>query len=225
MSNSSHSTWYRAARAFTGAIILLALGYGFTRWQDFAGGRRQPKGTAMGFEATRQNYTSEILHWSEVYGLPPAYFLALAQLECGGRRPAGTRFEKHVYTRLQDVRSGDRSRYEAATSAVLADATDDALRNLSTSWGPFQLMGYKCVELDIQLRDIRGEEAIRWGIHWIDLTYGDALRGKKFRNAFHIHNTGRPFPTDGIATTYDPRYVEKGMEFMSRHSMALPASH
>lgn len=206
--------------AVSAVAILFAMGYGFSKWKEFARARPSP-GKAIGFEATRKNYTTEILHWSRVYQLPPAYLLALSQLECGGRRPAGSRFEKHVYARLQRVRSGDRSRYEAATSHVLADATDAALRNLATSWGPFQLMGYKCVELDIQLRDIRGEEAVRWGIHWIDLTYGDALRNGNFRNAFHIHNTGRPFPSDGIPTTHDPRYVEKGLQLMNRHHAAL----
>ena len=88
------------------------------------------------------------------FDLPEAYLLALIQLESGGRKPAGKRFEVHVYNRLVAVRDGKRERYEQITAADLMGANDEALRNLATSWGPFQLMGYKCIQLDVQLRDI-----------------------------------------------------------------------
>jgi hypothetical protein len=97
---------------------------------------------------------------------------------------------------------------------MLEDASDEALRNLSSSWGPFQLMGYKCLLLDIKIKDIRGNEAIYYGVKWIDLTYGKYLRAKKFKDAFHIHNAGKPFPKSGISKTHNPQYVKRGLKYM-----------
>ena len=116
-----------------------------------------------------------------------------------------------------EVKQGDRLHYEHVTQADLQEANEEALRNLATSWGPFQLMGYKCILLDLQIRDIRGQDAVRAGIEWIHLTYGDALRDKKFQDAFHLHNTGKLFPKSGKPTTFHPDYVEKGLRFMEAY--------
>ena len=43
---------------------------------------------------------------------------------------------------------------------MIHDASDDALKNLATSWGPFQLMGYQVIPLDLNIADIRGDEAV-----------------------------------------------------------------
>ena len=53
----------------------------------------------------------------EAFDLPEAYLLALIQLESGGRKPAGKRFEAHVHNRLVAVRDGKRERYEQITAA------------------------------------------------------------------------------------------------------------
>jgi hypothetical protein len=78
-------------------------------------------------------------------------------------------------------------------------------------------MGYKCILLDLQIRDIRGQDAVRAGIEWIHLTYGDALREKKFQDAFHLHNTGKLFPKSGKPSTFHPDYVDKGLRFMEAY--------
>ena len=96
----------------------------------------------------------------------------------------------------------------------LRDATDGALKNMASSWGPFQIMGYKCIWLDIQLQDLRGEEALYWAVKWIDKTYGDYIRRGQYKDAFHIHNTGRPYPESGPPKTYDPKYVPNGLMYM-----------
>ena len=75
---------------------------------------------------------------------------------------------------------------------------------------------YKRQQLDVQLRDIRGKDAIRAGAQWIDLTYGDALRAGQFEDAFHLHNTGKPYPADGQPTTFHPDYVQRGMAYMRK---------
>ncbi len=164
---------------------------------------------------TMENYGEEVVMYAQEFQLPPEYLLALIVLESSGRRMIPPRFEIHVYRRLQEVKDGNRNLYQHVTPQHLQDATDQEMKYLASSWGPFQLMGYKCILLDINIRDIRGRDAVYWGIHWINLTYGDKLREGKYKDAFHIHNTGRNYPVDGKPLTHDPAYVDNGLEYMT----------
>ena len=84
-----------------------------------------------------------------------------------------------------------------------------AIKNLSTSWGPFQLMGYQVNKLNIHVKDIRGANSVKWGIKWINDSYGNYLREGKFEEAFRIHNTGKP-----NGRTFDPEYVKNGLMYI-----------
>lgn len=159
-----------------------------------------------------RNYGEEVAQAAAGVGLPYEYFMALIVLECSGQRPSGTRFEPAVYQRLVDVRDGGPP-LEGIEPEVLADASDDALRNLATSWGPFQLMGYKVIGLDSHVRDIRGAEAVDYGVRWIEQDYGPLLRVDRFRDAFHWHNAGSVHP-DGAPQTHSPTYVSRGLGHM-----------
>ena len=75
-------------------------------------------------------------------------------------------------------------------------------------------MGYKCVGLGVNVKDIRGEDGLEHGVRWIKEEYGRFLKKGKFKDAFHYHNTGRKFPRDGVSRTHDPRYVDKGLAYM-----------
>jgi hypothetical protein len=172
-------------------------------------------------DRTLRNYGTEVLKHAKTHQLPPEYLLALIILESSGRKIIPPRFEPHVFERLKEVKNNQRAAYEHVTPEHLADATHEALKNLASSWGPFQLMGYKCLLLDIKVKDIRGNDAIYWGIHWIDLTYGRELRNGKYKDAFHIHNTGRRHPLVGKPFTHDPNYVTRGLEYMKAFEQAL----
>ena len=203
---------------FTGAAVL-------AYYQWFRPGARIPQGQivvyADALERTMANYSEDVTRHAATYQLPAEYFLALIVLESSGRKIIPPRFEPHVYERLKEVKQGKRNSYEHVTQAHLADATDDALKNLASSWGPFQLMGYKCLLLDVKVKDIRGPEAVFWGIHWMNLTYGRELKAGNFRDAFHIHNTGRKFPRSGRSRTHDPAYVERGLKYMKQFAIEL----
>lgn len=162
----------------------------------------------------KEYYGNEVLLNAREMNLPPSYFMSLIILESSGRKIIPPRFEPHVYERLKEVKKGKRSSYEHVEPRHLADATDDALKNLASSWGPFQIMGYKCLLLGIKVRDIRGNDAVYWGMKWIDLTYGKQLRAGKYKDAFHIHNTGKKFPLIGKPSTHDPTYVFRGIRYM-----------
>ncbi|MCO6494763.1 MAG: hypothetical protein J5I91_03660 [Bacteroidetes bacterium] len=167
-----------------------------------------------GLEQVEINYGKNIELAAKTFNLPSHYLKALCMLECSGRKVVKPRFESHVYKRLKKVKDGKLSNYEHVTSDMLSDATDDALRNLASSWGPFQLMGYKCLLLNIKIADIRSDDAVYWGVKWINETYGDLLRKGRYKDAFHIHNTGRPHPV-GAPKTYDPNYISKGLKYMA----------
>lgn len=200
--------------AIVGGAILVLLVWIFGELDRRSERAWATPGDWWGHRATLNNYGEDVEEFGSKYDLPADYLLALIQLESGGRKPAGHRFESHVFGRLKAVRDGKRSSYEGIRTEDLEDASDEALRNLASSWGPFQLMGYKCIQLDVQLRDIRGKDAVEAGVRWIDITYGDVLRAGRFRDAFHIHNTGKPYPDEGPPATFHPDYVQRGMRYM-----------
>ena len=162
-----------------------------------------------------QNYGDEMRDIAESLDLPYSYLMSLAALECSGEKPAGHRFEQHVFRELMKVREGKRRSYEAVRKEHLADLTEQEVRDLATSWGPFQLMGYKAVALDVDVDDLSDEElAARIGARWIQKEYGRFLKRKKWEDAFHIHNTGKRFPLNGHSRTHDPYYVSDGLRYM-----------
>jgi hypothetical protein len=172
------------------------------------------KTSTTAIERTLKNYGVAIDSAAQTFNLPANYLKALLVLECSGHKPTGKRFEKKVYQKLKEVQAGERKRYENIKPKDLKDMSDGALRNLATSWGVFQLMGYKCFGLGIKIEDIRGEKSVYWGAKWINETYGKSLRQGKFKDAFHSHNTGQKYPKNGKPFTHDPEYVAKGLKYM-----------
>jgi hypothetical protein len=143
------------------------------------------------------------------------YLMALAVLECSGNKPAGQRFEKHIFKRLEKIKNGNSMRFEGIKTHHLTDLDEEGLKNLATSWGPFQLMGYKAIQLELNVIDLRDDEvAAETGVAWIKKEYGHFLNKGKFKDAFHYHNTGERFPLSGRSRTHDPYYVSNGIKFM-----------
>jgi hypothetical protein len=167
-----------------------------------------------GFDAAIANYGKEIKILSVQFDLSKEYLMALIMLESSGRKDVPPRFEKGIYQKLKAIQEHSQASLENISYKDIADASDEALINLASSWGPFQLMGYKCLHLDVKIKDLRGANSLYWGVFWIDKTYGDYIRQARYGDAFHIHNTGRPIPKSGKHLTYDPDYVKKGLEYM-----------
>ena len=166
-------------------------------------------------EWCEQNYGEEMREISSALDVPYAYLMALAVLECSGEKPAGHRFEQHVYRELIKVKEGKRRAYEAVRQEHLEALSEEEIRDLATSWGPFQLMGYKAIGLGLDVEDLSDEEvAAREGARWIQKEYGRFLMRKKWKDAFHIHNTGKRFPLNGHSLTHDPYYVSDGVRYM-----------
>ena len=197
-------------------IILLAsfgVVIAFMFWENGPVGIVDQPANVM--ERVKFNYGAEVKEFSDEMSLPYEYFMALIVLECSGNKPSGSRFEPHVFSSLKDVRDGNREKYENIRPEIIVNASDDALRNLATSWGPLQLMGYKCIGMKVNVEDIRGDNAVYHAISWVNDEYGDLLRKGKYKDAFHMHNTGRKYPLVGMPKTHDPFYVQKGLQYIA----------
>lgn len=167
-----------------------------------------------GVQGAYNNYGREVKRLACEFDISPSYLMSLIMLECSGRKDVPPRFEKHVFNKLKDVRAQKKSDLESISYKDISNASDDALKNLASSWGPFQLMGYKCIHLGISIKDLRGDNSLYYGVKWINDTYGDYIRKGRYADAFHIHNTGRPVPKDGKYRTYDKNYVPNGLAYM-----------
>jgi hypothetical protein len=166
-------------------------------------------------EWCEQNYHDEILNLSVKHNVPYEYLMSLIVLECGGNKPAGHRFEKHIFNRLKKIQEGKGRKFENIKQEHLVGLDEQGLTNLSTSWGPFQLMGYKVIGLGVNVVDLRDEEtAADVGVQWIKQEYGHFLAKKKYKDAFHYHNTGDRFPMSGRSHTHDPYYVSDGIKYL-----------
>lgn len=172
-------------------------------------------------ERTWLNYAEEVKKVSEELNVSPEYLLALIALECTGVKDAPSRFEPHIFVKLQAVRDGEKPNFESVTTADIANSSDEALKNLASSWGPFQLMGYQCLYLDIKLKALRGSKAVYHGTQWIKNAYGKYLDKKKYKDAFHLHNTGKPYPRLGPPRTHSRKYVPRGLKFMKEFKALL----
>ena len=162
---------------------------------------------------TMEYYYNDVDSIAQSFEIPTSYLLALIVLECSGKKEVKPRFESHIYDQLVDARDHGKS-FGSITNKQISDADNAALRNLASSWGPFQLMGYQCIELEVFVHHLRGEHSIFWGVYWIKKRYGKYLDKEKYGDAFHIHNTGRPIPLIGPHRTYDPNYVSRGLAYM-----------
>ena len=172
-------------------------------------------------ERTWLNYSEDVKKVSEKMQVSPEYLLALIALECSGAKEVPSRFEPHIFLKLQQVRDGELPNFEGITTNDISNSNDDALKNLASSWGPFQLMGYQCFYLGIKLKDMRGDKAVYHGTQWIKNAYGKYLDKKKYKDAFHLHNTGKPYPKLGPPRTHNRYYVPRGLKFMKEFKVML----
>ena len=206
--------------------ILLSLGYvafrlryEISEWLQAMSGREIPVNPRPENMSTvdwaESNYSEEMKKLSEEYDIPYEYLMALVILECGGDRPAGHRYEPSIMKRLKRVKDGKVDRLENIYKHHLQNCDDGCLENLATSWGPFQLMGYKAIPLGVSISDLRHEDdAAEVGVRWIAQEYGHFLKKKKYKDAFHYHNTGQRFPLSGRPKTHSPYYVSDGLKYM-----------
>jgi hypothetical protein len=102
--------------------------------------------------------------------------------------------------------------FAAEHAAEIAAARDEALRELATSWGYTQIMGYHMVGRAGTVRDLLEPRfhfriALELLAEFTERYQLDARR--EFAELFRCWNTGQPY-----GETTDPAYVEKGLRRM-----------
>lgn len=165
-----------------------------------------------------QNYGQQMKILAKEYDVSWTYLMALTVLECSGRNPCAHRFEGHVFDSLKEVQDQEKESYSNIFFTDLKGVDNAEIGHLATSWGPFQIMGYHSVHMETEVDNFHNELALETGVEWIDSTYGWRLRNESYEDAFHMHNTGIPFPSKGPATTHDPEYVYNGLWYMEYFS-------
>ena len=103
----------------------------------------------------------------------------------------------------------------------LAASSDAALRDLATSWGYTQIMGYHLVGREGTVRDLLDTR-----FHFrlaLELLAEFAARyeldlSREFDEMFRCWNTGQPY-----GETFDPKYVENGRRRMEVYRVIAPA--
>lgn len=174
-----------------------------------------------------QRYAGAALTDLAKKGHNEAFWAALTANESEGLISA-KRFEAGVYKHFNVVKGGlhvvDRSPegrvYTAAAPVWLAQASDDQVRALSTSWGWTQVMGYHAAEFRQPLDALQHPET-----HYLlaaELMAGFVHRWaldplKNFEQMARCWNGGHP-----TAQTYDPHYVPNLLRRMDVWN-ALPA--
>lgn len=140
--------------------------------------------------------------------ISPAFLAGLISCEAGKDRkgqikPAATRFEPHVYAKLQKLRAGTIRTYNQITRSQILDATDESLKALATSYGLCQIMGWHAINtLHCTVADLKDESKhLHLAVKMLELTAGAYLPDEPSK-AMRIWNTGRP---DGV--TYHADYT------------------
>lgn len=166
-------------------------------------------------EKLNKNYAREVEKVCRALELPDTYFKALIILESSADVPPQSRFEQHIYDKLKSVKRGLSPRYGQITTDTLQHFTDQQLKDMATSWGPLQVMGYHALTMGIPIEYLKNENSLHYGVIWCKRTYGDYLRKESFRDAFHIHNTGKPHPDGWFPNTHNPHYIRLGLAYMA----------
>lgn len=146
--------------------------------------------------------------WQASYGtvIPESYLAAVISLETF---PVGNweseRFEAHIYRRLLALKQGGKA-FGSIPRRKLLKYTDRELRQFATSYGPTQMMGYHCLQINCSISDLKGSYHLQWAVTWMEENYGHYARRGNWEACLRIHNTGRP---DG--KTYHANYVRNGL--------------
>ncbi len=167
-----------------------------------------------GTQAVIENYRDEVEKYAKKYEIPSSYLMSLIMLECSGKKVIEPRYENHIFVKLQKFRDGKIDKFEDLSKDDIKNLSDKELKKLAKSYGPYQIMGYKSIKLGVTVDDLQGKNAIAIGTYWINKEYGDVLREGRFKDAFHLHNTGKEFPQSGESQTFDPQYVENGLYYI-----------
>lgn len=138
--------------------------------------------------------------------ISPEYMAALISIESSppGNR-ASERFEPNVYQHLLKLKK-DGTSWGGLSRSAVSNYSDKQLKELATSFGLVQIMGYHCIQLGCEVAELRGDYQLQWAAAYMQFHYAKQARRRDWSACFRIHNTGRP---NGRPHRSD--YVERGL--------------
>lgn len=119
--------------------------------------------------------------------------------------PNSKRFEPNIYRKLQALRDQG-TPFGYMKRSALQGKTDTELREMATSHGLVQIMGYHCLHLKCEVSELSGRDQLLWAVAFMQGSYAKAARRHDWESCFRIHNTGRH---DGKTSRGD--YVKRGL--------------
>ena len=120
-----------------------------------------------------------------------------------------------VYQELKKVREGHQEQYKQIQQHHVIAASDEALRELATSWGIFQIQGYKVVPYGIPLSKLRSQEELEYSVSWIAKSYGHHLKRQEYREVFFLHSPAAPVDQNEISKIQDSKYILNGLKHIT----------
>ena len=150
--------------------------------------------------------------------LVPAAFLAgLVSVEDAKLDPLAVRYEPAVFEKLRQVRDSVLPRsYNGIRRVQIADAPDEALKALATSYGYTQIMGWHVLVAPLvqhSVAELRNPvKHLNLAVELLEFNAATYLRKKDYASVLQIWNTGRP-----KGKTYDPQYVFHALNVMSAY--------
>jgi len=168
----------------------------------------------------KEHFGGLITKACKLSSVPPEFLAALIANESNGD-PDASRFEKHVFKKLVEVREGTRKNYSTIHREHLVSLNDDALRLLATSYGPTQIMGYNAVLRHVDPLELNKPET---AIHLTLQMLAECARNcgldvqADFEEMLRWWNTGSPYDdpkTERVeGVTHDPNYVPNALRRM-----------
>ncbi len=156
-----------------------------------------------------QKYHQQILYAVDGTEIPASYLAALISLES---YPLGDwdseRFEIKIYNRLIDLKYRGIAFGNVPRDKIIK-LNDNEIKQLATSYGLTQIMGYHCLSLGCSIDDLRGSDHLLWSVDFIRKNYLQYIKSNKWEECFRIHNSGRP-----TGKTFNKNYAEKGIKRM-----------
>lgn len=132
----------------------------------------------------------------------------------GQLREDATRFEPGVFAKLKRVRDKSLTSYNNLRYSHVKDLDDAGLRNLSTSFGLTQTMGWWAIHLGISVADLRDpQKHIGYAVQLLLLNAAKYIESGNYLAVFRIWNSGSP-----TGKTYDPDYVYNAGAVMDAYS-------
>ncbi len=156
----------------------------------------------------------------------PEFLAGLISVENSRVSSLATRFEPGVYSQLRNLRDFGviwhkglpRRNYNGITRAQLKGMSDDALRNLATSYSYTQIMGWHVMTAPLasySISELRSSERhLRFAVMLLEHDCGQFLKTKDYPAVLRIWNTGKP-----KGETHDPFYVANAVSVAQQYRL------